>query len=147
MKIAGLNPAWDTILTRPGRLVARTKDFQSLEAGSKPVRGAILTKKESIMNIYPTTHDGILRSPYEESDTDIIRRQIMRNDYKQCTLTKKNTKQVAYIPAKYAILGKYLRIGDDNGWKVETVSSHFQTSEENNVRSQDYKHTREASDI
>ena len=99
------------------------------------------------MKVYPTTPDNVLRSPYEESDKDIIRRQIMRNDYKQCTLTKKNTKQVAYIPAKYAILGKYLRIGDDNGWKVETVSSHFQTSEENNVRSQDYKHTREASDI
>ena len=61
------------------------------------------------MKVYPTTHDGILRSPYEEDDTRIIQRQIMKNDYKQCTLSKKNATQVAYIPAKYAILGKYLR--------------------------------------
>jgi|LakMenEpi03Aug12_release.lakeMendotaPanAssembly.Ray.scaffolds.fasta_scaffold645858_1 hypothetical protein len=99
------------------------------------------------MKVYPSTPDNVLRSPYEDSDTTTIRRQIMKNDYKQCTLSKKNATQVAYIPAKYAILGKYLRIGDDNGWKVETVSSHFQTSEENNVRSQDYRRTREASDI
>lgn len=99
------------------------------------------------MKVYPTTPDNVLRSPYEESDTDTIKRQIMKNDYRQCTLIKKNLKQVAYIPAKYAIVGKYLRIGDDNGWKVDTVSSHFQTSAENNVRSQDYKRTREASDI
>ena len=68
-------------------------------------------------------------------------------NYRQCKLVKKNQIDICYIPEKFAVIGKYLRIGDDNGWKVETVSSHFQTSEENNVRSQDYKRIREASDI
>jgi hypothetical protein len=62
-------------------------------------------------------------------------------------MEKKNTYQTAYLPEKFAVVGKYLRIEDDNGWQVTTVSKHSQTSEENNVRSQDYKRTREASDI
>ena len=68
-------------------------------------------------------------------------------NYKQCTMRKKNTIDVAWIPEKFAIVGKYLRIGDDNGWKVEIVSSVTQTDQENNERSQDYKRTRKASDI
>ena len=68
-------------------------------------------------------------------------------NYRQCRMTKKNAVNVAYIPEKFAVVGKYLRLVDDDGWKVETVSEHFQTSQENNERSQDYKKTRKASDI
>ena len=68
-------------------------------------------------------------------------------NYKQCRMTKKSAIDIAWIPEKFAVVGKYLRIGDDNGWKVESVSSVVQTSEENNERSQDYKRTRRASDI
>ena len=68
-------------------------------------------------------------------------------DYRQCTMKKKDSFQVAWIPERFAVMGKYLRIGEDDGWKVESVSNVVQTSEENNERSQDYKRTRKASDI
>jgi hypothetical protein len=38
--------------------------------------------------------------------------------YRQCTLKKGPTVQVAWIPEQFAKKGKYLRIGDDNGWLV-----------------------------
>ena len=48
--------------------------------------------------------------------------------YKQCRLSKKNqsgneTWQVSYIPAKFAVVGKILKLKDNNGewddgWKV-----------------------------
>ena len=62
-------------------------------------------------------------------------------------MTRKEAIQVAWIPEKFAVEGKFLRIGDSNGWKVETVGAISQTSQENNERSQDYKRTRKASDI
>lgn len=41
--------------------------------------------------------------------------------YKQCRLVKIATTQVAWIPEVFAVIGKFLRIGDDNGWRVESA--------------------------
>ena len=45
------------------------------------------------------------------------------NFYRQCTLELRETQQVAWIPEQFAVLGKYLKIEDDNGWRVEEVGS------------------------
>ncbi len=45
----------------------------------------------------------------------------MSNFYKQCTMTKGETSQVAWIPEEVAKVGKFVRIGDDNGWEVKTA--------------------------
>jgi hypothetical protein len=37
------------------------------------------------------------------------------NFFKQCTMTKGTTTQVAWIPEEFAKKGKYLRLEDDNG--------------------------------
>ena len=43
--------------------------------------------------------------------------------YRQCLLSKQSTQQVAWIPEEFATVGKYLRIGSSNGWKVEALYS------------------------
>lgn len=43
--------------------------------------------------------------------------------FKQVTLTKGATSEVAWIPEEFAKVGKFLRIEDDNGWQVEKVGS------------------------
>ena len=47
--------------------------------------------------------------------------------YRQCVLVKQEypaiSEQVAWIPEQFAVLGKYLRIEDDNGWRVEEVGA------------------------
>ncbi len=45
------------------------------------------------------------------------------NKYRQCSLSKGTAQQVAFIPAEFARAGKYLRIGDENGWHVDAVYS------------------------
>lgn len=44
--------------------------------------------------------------------------------YKQCTMTKNETSQVAWIPEEFAKVGKFLRLEDDNGWEVTSVGTH-----------------------
>lgn len=69
----------------------------------------------------------------------------MKTDfYCQCTLAKGNKVQVAWIPEKFAILGKYLEITGEDGWRV--VSLGKKTSRKD-IRETDYLHQREASDI
>lgn len=59
--------------------------------------------------------------------------------------------KVAWIPVKFAVMDKKLIIDDPNGgrefWTVEAVYGKPISYEEVNERSQDYKRTREASDI
>jgi len=43
--------------------------------------------------------------------------------FRQCTLTKKNTNQVAWIPENFAIKGIFLKIVDENGWQVSEVGN------------------------
>ena len=59
--------------------------------------------------------------------------------------------KTVWIPSKFAVKNKKLYIDDPNGgrefWVVEEVYGKPVPYEEVNDRSQDYKRTREASDI
>ena len=45
------------------------------------------------------------------------------NYYKQCELSKGSRKQIVWIPEQFALLHKYLKILDENGWKVNKIFS------------------------
>ena len=42
---------------------------------------------------------------------------------RQCLLQRKNHFQVAWIPAHFAINGKWLRLFDEDGWRVVRVGA------------------------
>lgn len=42
---------------------------------------------------------------------------------KQVTLSRGTTRQVVQIPSEFAVRGGYLRILDQNGWRVDEVYS------------------------
>ena len=70
--------------------------------------------------------------------------------YRQCWLARGSARQMAWIPEKFAVAGRFLRLTDagrlEDGWQVTGVGA--QMAEETVCeRSQDYKHTRRASDI
>lgn len=76
---------------------------------------------------------------------------------RQCALERKNpdgtmiVHQVTYLPEKFAIVGKPLRLKEDDGtwtdgWVVKEVYQRKETAEVN-IRSRDYTRQREASDI
>lgn len=71
--------------------------------------------------------------------------------YKQCRLTKGTEVQVVWLPEKFAKLNKYLELQEDkgweNGWKVIEVNKTRLDEKNLLERSQDYKKTRQASDI
>lgn len=70
----------------------------------------------------------------------------------QCKLTRGDTQYICWLPTKYAILGKFLKLKDretdtwENGWQVKET---FSTMNSDYVadRSRDFKRTRKASDI
>lgn len=66
--------------------------------------------------------------------------------FKQCILQKCKKKQTAWLPEKFAHIGKLLKIKDEDGWKVIEVGSQQFTEEYVLDRQQDYKHQAEASD-
>ena len=39
----------------------------------------------------------------------------------QCLLLKGKTSQLAWLPEKFAVQGKYVRLLEDNGWMVDKV--------------------------
>ena len=43
--------------------------------------------------------------------------------YRQCSLVKGSTGQVAWIPESLSVVGGCVRIGDDDGWLVGEVES------------------------
>ena len=57
---------------------------------------------------------------------------------------------MAWIPAKFAVVGRILRLTEDgvsqDGWEVTGVGAKL-TESYVRERSQDYKHTRKASDV
>lgn len=76
--------------------------------------------------------------------------------YRQCRLMRRegeaDMQQTSWIPAKYAVAGKVLKLrGDDgawqDGWVVSHVGSFTRTESEANERSRDHLRTRKASDI
>jgi len=68
------------------------------------------------------------------------------SNYVQCTMRRGNTEHTAWIPEKFAKVGKYIRIKEVDGWKVIRAGGKMDKKYVND-RSQDYKNTRKASDI
>ena len=70
--------------------------------------------------------------------------------HRQCKLIKGNDTTVSWIPEKFALKGKYLKLKDngewEDGWKVEFVGTKLPTKYVID-RSQDHVHQRKASDI
>lgn len=67
--------------------------------------------------------------------------------YKQCKMRNNNCERTSWIPEKFAIVGKYLKLDEDDGWKVIEVYTFAREVEEVVARSRDYKKTRTASDV
>ena len=70
--------------------------------------------------------------------------------YRQCWLSRGNSRQMAWIPEKFAVMGRFLKLTEEgvseDGWQVVGVGTRL-TEEYVRERSEDYKHTRRASDI
>lgn len=70
--------------------------------------------------------------------------------YRQCWLVRGNARQMAWIPEKFAVAGRFLKLTEagvsEDGWQVVSVGTRL-TEGYVRERSQDYKHTRRASDI
>ena len=67
--------------------------------------------------------------------------------YKQCELSKGVSIQTSWLPVKFAVVGKFLKLKGDNGWEVKKVFDFAMKEDILKERSQDYKKTRLASDI
>ncbi len=70
--------------------------------------------------------------------------------YHQCWLVRGSARQMAWIPEKFAVAGHYLKLTEngrtEDGWQVAGVGASL-PEDTIRERSQDYKHTRQASDI
>ena len=66
---------------------------------------------------------------------------------KQCILIKDTTQQTAWIPSKFAILNKVIKLKESPHWKVISISNESKSSKYIDDRSQDYKRTRKYFDI
>ena len=64
----------------------------------------------------------------------------------QCKLQKGNTFQTAWIPRKFAILDKYVKLKDDNGWRVIEVYRPLPSSKIPLIRDI-FRHHRKVTDI
>lgn len=67
--------------------------------------------------------------------------------YRQCALEKANTQQVAWIPEQFAAVGEYIKIGEDDGWKVNFVGSHRQPEDYVQAHERDHMGHRSRTDI
>jgi hypothetical protein len=45
---------------------------------------------------------------------------------KQCLLIRGNRRQIAWLPVKFAVAGKFVRLHDVDGWKVSRVFHAYQ---------------------
>lgn len=67
-------------------------------------------------------------------------------NYCQCKIKKGSIETTAWIPEKYAQVGKFIKIFDDNGWEVMKVG--LPMGEEYVLgHERDFTKQREASDI
>lgn len=67
--------------------------------------------------------------------------------YKQCTLTKGTTSEVVFIPEVFAVLNKYLKIGEDDGWKVTTVGAMRVAEDYLTLKGREYLNHRKVTDV
>ena len=69
---------------------------------------------------------------------------------RQCTLVRGKVKKVSWIPEKFAILGSFVKLKENNewtnGWEVTLVGNRLEDSIVN-TRSQEYKKHRNTTDI
>ena len=70
----------------------------------------------------------------------------MNTTYTQCLLKRGKSTQTSWIPGKFAHIGKFVKLKDEDGWKVCEV---FSTESEEYLlkHERDYKTQRLASDI
>ena len=73
--------------------------------------------------------------------------------YRQCTLTYQDPdypvmgEQVAWIPEEFAIIGKYIKIKDQDGWRVKTVGSRRQSEDYVQDHERDFLGHRKRTDV
>ena len=67
--------------------------------------------------------------------------------YRQCRLQRWNIHQTSWIPEKFAVVGKFLKLHEENGWQVKEVGTVALDESVVNDHSQDFKRQRKASDI
>ena len=67
--------------------------------------------------------------------------------YRQCTLTRGTTTQIAWIPEQFAKKDKYLRIGDENGWQVVEFGSHRLSGQYLMEHEREYMNHRNVTDV
>lgn len=71
--------------------------------------------------------------------------------YRQCQLVRGATHQITWLPERYAVVGRYVKLkeGDvwDDGWQVTSVGDQRQEESFVNARSQDYKNMKKMTDI
>ena len=61
----------------------------------------------------------------------------METMYRQCKLRRRTRYRYAWLPDRYAVQGKVLRIRDEDGWRVEEVYD-AQSEEQVKARERDY---------
>jgi hypothetical protein len=66
--------------------------------------------------------------------------------YVQCQLSRGTTRRTAWLPQKFAVVNRVLKIKDEDGWRVEICGEKMEEKEPEE-RSRDYLHQREASDV
>lgn len=57
--------------------------------------------------------------------------------YRQCEMQRRSHVQVAWIPAKFAAVGKFVRLRDSDGWQVTRVGA---TASDGYVREHERDH-------
>ena len=71
--------------------------------------------------------------------------------YRQCAMEKPLPSggvmsTISWIPEEFAVIGKFLKLDDDDGWRVKMVGAR-KGDKEVNERSRDYKKQRKGSDM
>jgi len=67
--------------------------------------------------------------------------------FRQCTMTKGTISQIAWIPEQFAVLDKYLRLKDEDGWQVKSVFANRIDGAYLKEHERNYLTQRKASDI
>ena len=65
----------------------------------------------------------------------------------QVNMVRDTIHDTCWIPSKFAVQGKFLRIGDENGWQVTSVGDLKMPSKYVEERGRDYRSQRQASDV
>ena len=69
------------------------------------------------------------------------------NTHTQVTMKRGNVRDVCWIPTKFAVEGKVLRINDEDGWIVTGAGDLSLPSDYIQERKNDYRTQRRASDV